>query len=135
MKSKLLCSTLIFVASLKGLAQIGVSYHDSAPSFLGINYTIKNRLMSEVRVGTDVFNEDIGMELVATYILNKNNENYHIYLGLGAHSGIHGDGVAIPVGINIYPFENKSFGFQTEVAPIFGENPWLRGSWGIRYRF
>jgi len=41
----------------------------------------------------------------------------------------------IPVGLNIYPFENKSFGFQMEIAGLIGEVDILRGSTGIRYRF
>ncbi len=44
-------------------------------------------------------------------------------------------GVVIPVGLNIYPFTNKKFGFHIEAAPVIGEDFILRDSWGIRYRF
>ena len=42
--------------------------------------------------------------------------------------------VVVPIGLNIYPFSSKAFGFQMELAPIIGDDV-LRGSWGIRYRF
>jgi hypothetical protein len=41
----------------------------------------------------------------------------------------------VPIGVNIYPFSNKNFGFHIELAPIIGWDDVLRGSWGIRYRF
>jgi hypothetical protein len=46
-------------------------------------------------------------------------------------------GLVIPVGLNIFPFETKSFGFHIELSPIiaFDDEALLRGSWGIRYRF
>jgi len=57
-----------------------------------------------------------------------------MYAGLGGRIRIL-EGIVVPVSLNIYPFENKSFGFQIELAPILRESSLLRGSWGIRYRF
>lgn len=67
-------------------------------------------------------------------------ENYEFYSGislLGSTAG--GPTFGLPIGLNIYPFENKSFGFLMEFAPDlpFGEGNggYFTGSWGIRYRF
>ena len=64
-----------------------------------------------------------------------NEENYEFYVGLGAKFNSF-DGLVIPVGLNIFPFSSKNFGFHIELSPIIlGDNELLRGSWGIRYRF
>ena len=64
------------------------------------------------------------------------NEEYQFYAGIGGRVMLI-PGLVIPVGINIYPFENKRFGFQAELAALISDDTGsvLRGSWGIRYRF
>ena len=130
MKKRIQFSLLLTVCSFLCFSQIGVSYHDSALPFFGINYTLGNRVLSEARLETDLLN-DSGLELVATYIFNKNSEVTNIYAGAGYND----DGPVFPIGINIYPLENKSFGFHIEVVPIIRDDGLIRGSWGIRYRF
>jgi len=118
----------------KLLCQFGVNFHQSNIPFVGVNYEFKDRLRPELRIGTDSFLSDISAELVVTYdILNK--EDYEVYVGLGIRGGDDYTGVPVPLGINIYPFPMKNFGFHIELSPILSDDSILRGSWGIRYRF
>ena len=126
---------LLFLSTIPslGFAQLGVAYHQSNIPFIGINYEIIDLLRPEIRIGTDNFFTDTSLELVVTYdILNK--EDYELYAGLGGRIESFA-GIVIPIGLNIYPFEVKQFGFQIEIAPLVGSWVVLRGSWGIRYRF
>ena len=101
--------------------------------FVGVSYEINNRFLPELRIGTDNYINDTSLELVVTYIF-KRNETVNVYAGLGGRVGFF-EGLVVPVGLNIYPFESKNFGFQIELAPIITEVSLLRGSGGIRYRF
>ena len=130
---KQLFTILLFIFPSIGFAQFGVAYHQSSLPFVGINYEIGEKFRPEVRIGTDSFFNDLTFEAVVTYdILNK--ENVELYGGLGIKTADFG-GVVIPIGLNIYPFGFKNFGFQMELAPIVGDSNLLRGSWGIRYKF
>lgn len=131
---KKLAIIILFLSNVS-FAQFGVSAHQSELPFIGFNYEFNEHLRPELRLGTDNYFEDISIEVVATYdILNK--ESYEFYAGAGARFNMF-DGMVIPVGLNIFPFEAKSFGFHIELSPIitFGDDSLLRGSWGIRYRF
>jgi hypothetical protein len=114
--------------------QFGASLHQSNIPFIGLNYQINERLLPEFRIGTDNYFEDTSLELVFTYIF-KNDEMVNAYIGVGGRIEIF-QGVVVPLGMNIYPFEKKNFGFHMEVAGLIAdEGNVLRGSWGIRYRF
>jgi hypothetical protein len=121
--------------SLTAFAQTTVSFHQSNLPFIGVNYQFGERFIPEFRVGTDQFLEDISLELAGNYIL-KNTDRYEFYGGLGVRVGFY-EGIVVPVGLNIYPFEQKDFGFHIEAAPIIGfsDSSLFRGSFGIRYRF
>jgi hypothetical protein len=127
------CALLAQLFPKSGNAQLGVAYHQSHLSFLGVNYEIKNRFKPELRLNTNLFAEDISIEAVALYdVINK--DDYEFYVGLGVRSSID-EGIVVPVGLNIYPLPYKNFGFHIEVAAIAGDDGIIRGSWGIRYRF
>ena len=131
MRYIIICTFIILPAIAFG--QFGISFHQSNLPFLGVSYEIKNKLRPELRIGTDNYFEDISFEGTITYdIVNK--DDYEIYVGLGGR--VNGfSGLVIPLGLNVYPFTAKQFGFHVELAPIIGEPGLLRGSWGIRYRF
>ncbi len=131
---KSICFTFLLTSfGTVAYAQFGVSVHQSNLPFAGINYEILGRLLPELRVGTDNFFEDTSLEFTVSYIFKK-SEQISAYVGLGARSSIF-EGAVVPLGLNIYPFENKNFGFQMELAGLLTEATLLRGSWGIRYRF
>ncbi|MCX2743251.1 hypothetical protein OO013_05205 [Mangrovivirga sp. M17] len=132
MQRKLLFIALILMPFFTK-AQVGAGFHYSNLPFLGINYEISDRFRPELRIGTDTFLEDVSLEGVVTYdLLDK--PDYELYLGLGARSEDF-SGLVIPFGLNLYPLDNKNFGFHFEVAPIVGDVDILRGSLGFRYRF
>lgn len=115
-------------------AQFGASIHQSNLPFVGVNYEIKERFLPELRIGTDNYFDDTSLELALNYIF-KRDEIINAYAGLGARIQIF-EGIVVPIGMNIYPFEKNNFGFQMELAGLLGgERSLLRGSWGIRYRF
>lgn len=114
-------------------SQIGVNYHQSNLPFVGINYEIKEKFRPELRIAVDQYFEDLDVEGVVTYDFIE-KEEFEFYAGVGARVE-QLSGVVVPIGLNIFPFERKAFGFHIEVAPLIGESVVLRGSWGIRYQF
>jgi hypothetical protein len=135
MKRTYLIPLVLLFCTQLAYGQWGVSFHQSNLPFLGVNYDFTERITADLRVGTDLEFEDFSPELVGTYDY-LGNLNYELYGGLGVRLNFI-SGVVLPVGIRIFPFENKSFGFHIEVAPIlaFETDSYFRGSWGIRYRF
>ncbi|MFC5626751.1 hypothetical protein [Algoriphagus winogradskyi] len=116
-------------------SQTTITFHQSNLPFLGVNYQFGEKFIPEFRLGTDQYIEDLSAELVANYIFKK-KDNFEFYGGAGFRVGSF-DGIVIPVGLNIYPFDQKDFGFHIEGAPILGfsDDSLFRGSFGIRYRF
>ncbi|QCK16614.1 hypothetical protein [Mangrovivirga cuniculi] len=132
MLRKLVIITIIFLPLITN-AQVSAGFHYSNLPFVGINYEIGDRFRPELRIGTDTFLEDVSLEGVVTYdLLDKTD--YEFYAGLGARSEDF-SGLVIPFGLNLYPLDNKNFGFHFEVAPIIGDVDIMRGSLGFRYRF
>ena len=125
---------VFFLTALNGFSQIGTSLQYSSLPFWGINYELWDRFKPELRLGTDVYFEDVSVEVIATYdILDK--DDYELYAGLGGHF-VSFSGFVLPVGMYLHPFQDKKFGFVFEVAPIFGaDSNLLRGSLGISYKF
>lgn len=119
--------------STVSFAQWTVSYHQSNLPFLGVNKQIGEKWLPEFRVGTDNFIDDVSLEMVVNHIFYK-NERIDFYGGIGGRVQSFA-GLVIPVGLNIYPFEQKDFGFHIEAAGLVGEQSLFRGSFGIRYRF
>ncbi|PHN07909.1 hypothetical protein CRP01_03915 [Flavilitoribacter nigricans DSM 23189 = NBRC 102662] len=130
--------TILFSRNLH--AQFGFSYHESALPFVGINYEAGNRLLTEFRLSTNIYLGDLAIEGIAALKLGR-SEELDPYVGLGIRLAPDEDesAIVIPVGINVYPFPRKTFGFHLEFTPLirgedFGNNI-IRGSWGVRYRF
>lgn len=123
-----LLSTVVF-------SQTTVTFHQSNLPFIGVNYQFGEKFIPEFRIGTDQYLDDISVELVANYIF-KQSDRFEFYGGVGPRIGSFAS-VVIPVGLNIYPFEVKDFGFHMEGAPMinFNGGSLFRGSFGIRYRF
>lgn len=115
-------------------AQLGVGFYQSnMGSYANLNYQIE-RISPELRIGTDNYFEDIHLEPVLNYQWIQ-RENYTGYIGVGTWVNQFDFNLIFPVGLNIYPFANKEFGFHIELATLFIDGAVLRGSWGIRYQF
>jgi hypothetical protein len=125
---------LCCLASGNLFAQFGVSFHHSNIPFVGFNYEIADRFLPELRLGMDTYLDNMSVEAVATYqFIDKND--VEVYAGLGGRANSN-PGLVAPIGLHVFPFSSKNFGFHMEVAPIFSDDtPIVRGSWGIRYRF
>ena len=130
---KILLIIFFGLFSLTAFTQTTITFHQSNLPFLGVNYQFGEKFIPELRVGTDQYLEDLSVELAANYIF-KATDRYEFYAGVGGRVGSFA-GVVIPVGLNIYPFEEKDFGLHIEGAGIVGESSLFRGSFGIRYRF
>lgn len=130
---KTFCILFFSLFTLTASAQFGVSYHESTMPFLGFNYELDDQYFGELRIGTNHYFEEIAFELTANYIFLK-DASFDFYGGIGGRT-TQLSGLVVPVGLNLYPFENKQFGFHVEAAGLFGEVSVLRASWGIRYRF
>ena len=116
-------------------AQFTISYHQSIISFAGFNYETKKGWIPELRLGTNMQIENISFEALINYGFIRKPE-YTFYGGAGITLLDGYLSVFIPVGVNIYPFERKAFGFQMELGPsVWSNGSVLRGSLGIRYRF
>jgi hypothetical protein len=126
---------IIFICSQHTytLAQLGIDFHQSNLPFIGLTYDLKERFLTEFRISTDVEISSVSPELIFAYKIAR-TETFNFYAGIGARANVF-YGAVIPIGVALYPFENKQFGFQIEAAPLIGEVGILRGSWGIRYRF
>ncbi|WP_057937027.1 hypothetical protein [Algoriphagus resistens] len=132
---KFLLISLFGLFSVSAFSQTTITFHHSNLPFIGVNYQFGERFIPEFRLGTDTYLEDLSAELVANYIFKK-TDRFEFYGGAGLRVGSF-DGIVVPVGLNIYPFEQKDFGFHIEGAPILGfeDDSLFRGSFGIRYRF
>ena len=130
---RFLITFFFFIVPSFAFAQFGVSFHQSNLPFVGLNYEIKNKFRPELRIGTDNYFEETTLEAVIIYDLAE-KEDYEVYVGLGGRLN-RLEGLAIPIGVNVYPLSSKQFGFHIELAPLIGETSVLRGSWGIRYQF
>ena len=94
---RIIISLLIVLPSF-AFGQLGISFHQSNLHFVGLNYEIKNRLRSEIRLGTDNYFDAMSIEGALTYDVSK-KEDYEIYAGLGVR--VNGfTGLVIPIGIN-----------------------------------
>ena len=129
----LFLAILFSTTTLSAFAQLGVSYHESSMPFVGINYEYQDKYLGEIRVSSNNYFEELAFEITANYIF-LSSDDFDFYGGIGGRT-THFEGLVIPVGLNLYPFENDRFGFHLEAAGLFGEGAILRGSWGIRYRF
>ncbi len=119
--------------SLSVYSQTTVAFHQSNLPFIGVNHQFGEKFIPEFRIGTDQYFGDLSLELDVNYIFKK-TDRFEFYGGLGGRIG-NFEGMVIPVGLNIYPFEQKDFGFHMEGAAIVGGSEVARGSFGIRYRF
>lgn len=78
-----LLAVIMFFAQHTASAQLGVSYHQSGLSFIGVQYNFSEvPVMAEFRLSTDNFLEDATPEIVGTYgFIYK--EQHQVYAGLG----------------------------------------------------
>lgn len=134
-KSLLIIVLLIFAT--KASSQITTSFYtNSSNSKFAIGYNFNDKLWTDLRIysGTDI--DNFTPEAVLNYnFLNK--DSYETYLGAGVILN-NINGVVVPVGIGIKPFENlKNLSINLEFNPLYEfdhSNLFIRGFIGIRYK-
>ncbi|MCU0441224.1 MAG: hypothetical protein MUE96_02410 [Bacteroidia bacterium] len=138
---------LALILNLESKAQLGTTFYQS-PGFLtaGLMYEYNNFVRPEIRIGSTIgsFSSTNVFELLVNIdIVNK--ADYEFYAGAGLiaagfneRTGINQAilALSVPVGFNIYPFENKQFGLHIDVSTfVFNETFDFLPRWGIRYKF
>ncbi|TXE16644.1 hypothetical protein ES731_13520 [Psychroflexus gondwanensis] len=121
----------------KTYSQITASFYtNSSNSKFAIGYNINERFWTDLRIysGTSIGN------ITPEIVINHNfvtKTSYEVYLGAGAILN-NINGVVIPIGIGIKPFENlKDLSFNIEFNPIYEfdlDDLFVRGFLGIRYK-
>ena len=136
---KFIIATALLLIPFLSFSQSVVSYHQSPNGGqAAYAYEINDKFRPEIRLYANTVIEDLYLKVMLNYdFINK--ENYELYSGITAFTGISEDmTIVLPLGFNFYPFENKQFGFLMEFSPSFpfeGSGAYFTGSWGIRYRF
>jgi hypothetical protein len=117
-----------------------VSYHQSPNGGeASYAYEFNDKFRPEIRLYPNTLIDDFFVKFMFSYDWIE-KEDYEFYSGISILGSTNGRATfGLPLGLNIYPFEHKSFGFLMEFAPSFpfgeGNGGYFTGSWGIRYRF
>ena len=137
MKTKKLIFTLILgIIFFNSYSQISASfYQNESNSKIAIGYEFNNKLWTDFRLYSGTNIENITPEIVLNYNFVK-KEKYETYIGAGiVLNNI--NGIIIPIGIGIKPFENlKNLSLNIELNPLYEidfEDVFIRGFIGIRY--
>jgi len=136
-KIKLIIFLSLSVVYLKGHSQVSTSYYASeSNSKVAIGYQFNDKLWCDLRVYSGTNIDNFTPEIVLNYnYLRK--ENYETYFGAGViFNNI--NGIVIPIGIGIKPFENlKNLLLNIEFNPVYEldiNDLFINGFIGIRYK-
>ena len=137
MKTKKLIFTLILgIIFFNSYSQISASfYQNESNSKIAIGYEFNDKLWTDFRLYSGTNIENITPEIVLNYNFVK-KEKYETYIGAGiVLNNI--NGIIIPIGIGIKPFENlKNLSLNIELNPLYEidfEDVFIRGFIGIKY--
>jgi len=129
---------LFFPSKITAQTNVGLSFHQSSFTKIGVFVDVERWATAEVRILDFVQLKDFSTELLGFYKLTA-RETSEVYIGggYGLSKILELSGLIVAVGANVYPFKNKNFGVHFELNPIFPEieEPVMRVSWGLRFRF
>ena len=137
MKTKKLIFTLILgIIFFNSYSQISASfYQNESNSKIAIGYEFNDKLWTDFRLYSVTNIENITPEIVLNYNFMK-KEKYEAYIGAGIILN-NINGIIIPIGIGIKPFENlKNLSLNIELNPLYEidfEDVFIRGFIGIKY--
>ena len=140
MNLKKLKLTIFFCLSIiyfKGYSQISTSFYmNESNSKVAIGYEFNNKLWTDLRIYSGTNIKNFTPEIVLNYNFVR-KENYETYIGGGVILN-NINGVVIPIGIAVRPFENlKNLSFNIEFNPLYEidfNDLFIRGFIGIRYK-
>ncbi len=129
---------LLIPPNLTAQTNLGVSFHQSRDTKIGVFVDIERWAMAEVRIVDFVQIKEFSSELLGFFKLTA-RETSEVYIGggYGLSQIVERSGGILAVGANVYPFKTNKFGIHFELNPIFPEidDPIMRVSWGLRFRF
>lgn len=137
MKKVIISIVLALTLTLKSKAQLGTTLYLS-PYFtsVGVLYEFDKVMRPEIRFGSDrgFFTSSNIIQVNLCYdIVNKTD--YEFYAGLGLIFLESSGGWVVPIGFNIYPFENKQMGLHIEASTFLdGIYTSIIPTWGFRYK-
>jgi hypothetical protein len=134
---RLFITLILGLVTTTSYSQITTSFYVSElNSKFGIGYEFNEKLWTDLRVysGTNISN--FTPEIVLNYnFLRK--ENYYTYVGGGIIVN-NINGIVVPIGIGIKPFENmKNLSINIEFNPLYEidlDDLYIRGFIGLRYK-
>lgn len=126
--------SFFLIMPLSAIAQFGINLPVIGMPAIGLNYEIKDAWRPDIRISSDIDAKTINTFLLLTYDF-INYDNHEAYLGMGLRS-TNVLGAAILGGVNLYPFNNKRFGFNIDQMIVFGERSVdINSSLGLRFKF
>lgn len=133
----LLVTFLLFANLIYAQFGVGYQYSEVHPN-IAVSYGAPNRLWGELRLAADIEISNFSPEIMGLYNFVK-ADDFDFYGGVGVKINLISGPLAV-AGLNIYPFENKQFGFLLELGLIFDRDGYepdsiLRGLTGFRYTF
>lgn len=135
-KLKLVFIILCGIIAPNVYSQITTSFYtNESNSKIALGYEFSDSLWADFRLYSGTSSGNITPEIVLNYnFINK--ENYYTYFGGGfIFNNI--NGIVVPVGIGIKPFENlKNLSFNIELNSLYEidfNDIFTRGFIGIRY--
>ncbi len=125
------------IISFKGYSQLSTSFYlNESNSKVAIGYEFNDKLWTDLRIYSGTNIENFTPEIVLNYNFVR-KENYNTYIGGGIILN-NINGVVIPLGIAVKPFESlKNLSFNIEFNPIYEidfSDLFIRGFIGIRYK-
>ena len=136
-KIKLSIFLILSVVCLKGYSQVTTSfYSNESNSKVAIGYQFNDKLWTDLRIYSGTSIDNLTPEIVLNYNYLR-TENYETYVGAGLILN-NINGIVIPIGIAIKPFENlKNLSLNIEFNPVYEfdlNDLFIRGFIGIRYK-
>ena len=133
---KMLITLILGTIATTSYSQITTSFYtNDSNSQIAIGYEFNEKLWTDLRIYSGTNIENFTPEVVLNYnFLRK--ENYYTYIGGGIILN-NINGVVVPIGVGIKPFENlKNLSINIECNPLYEtdlEDLFIRGFIGIRY--
>lgn len=122
------------------IALILVSFAHSQVSIkadMSQNFSVDYKFNNKYRIELEVFEQEIDLSnlkpMFKVELLKK--DDFDGYMGLGLAGLDPVDVITIPIGIDFYPFEKKSFSVVIELENQIGNDYHPIGNLGFRYRF
>ena len=134
---KMLITLILGTIATTSYSQITTSFYvNDSNSKVAIGYEFNEKLWTDLRIYSGTNIDNFTPEVVLNYnFLRK--ENYYTYIGGGIILN-NINGVVVPIGVGIKPFENlKNLSINIECNLLYEtdlEDLFIRGFIGIRYK-